>query len=413
MSVIYDVEKIFKSNVFKNFSYLSFSHIVNVIFPLFTFPYITRIFGPDGYGVLNFLQSFVAYFAVISDYGIGIIAPGLLSSEKNNHSKFSIIFHSILFIKIILSFVSFFLILLISYFSHDLKLNTNLIIIIFLGSVFLNNIYPGYFFQAIERMKYLAYINILIKFLSVLALFVFVNSQKDLSIYLWINTISIGVSSILGLFLVYYKFGLSFVMPSIESILDIFKKSTFSFFSVLCTNAYTISNFIFLGFYSGPYRIMYYFISFIFLLGQALYPKMAILSKSSINEGYKIVKKSFIYVLPFLVVISVIIFFNSKKIVLLLIGYEYLESYKALKIISIVPVFIFVSNMIGIQIILASNNLKLFLVITFLGLVLNLISNFFITINYGYVGASITFLITEFFVAFFSFLGLRRLLKNA
>lgn len=413
--------EILKSKLFKNFSYLSLSHIVNFLFPIFTFPYITRILEPQGYGTISFLQSFVSYFVIIADYGLGLIAPSLLAKERDNVKNLSKIFHAVIILKFLFIGLSAVLISFFVYLNKGFYQYINYIYVIFLGSVIFSNINPNFFFQAVEEMRYITYINIAIKSISVVSLFLFVTSSKDILIYLWINTASIFASSIISFFYIYNNFSLVFVMPSSSDILGLFKKASFSFFSVVFVNFYVISNEVFLGiffdkknvgFYSAPYRIVYYVMGFVFILSQVIYPKMSILSKESICKSYAYSKKIIKYVLPCLLFISFLFLIFSKKIILIVLGYEYLISDKIFKIMSFIPIFLFLSNLFGTQIILASGNYKKFFYLSFSGFMVNIISNLFLTYKYGPLGACFTLFLTEFSVFVISYLIVKRMLNE-
>ena len=44
--------------------------ISSIIFPLITFPYISRVLQPENVGNVNFGSSFVSYFSLIASLGI-------------------------------------------------------------------------------------------------------------------------------------------------------------------------------------------------------------------------------------------------------------------------------------------------------------------------------------------------------
>jgi PST family polysaccharide transporter len=60
------------NTLLSNMSWLFVLNIANAIIPYFTFPYITRVFLPDGYGRVAFALSFIAYFQTIIDYGFNL-----------------------------------------------------------------------------------------------------------------------------------------------------------------------------------------------------------------------------------------------------------------------------------------------------------------------------------------------------
>ena len=62
----------------------------SLVFPLITFPYVSRVLGPAGTGAVSFANSFVMYFLMISQLGIptyGIRACAQVREDKMELSR--------------------------------------------------------------------------------------------------------------------------------------------------------------------------------------------------------------------------------------------------------------------------------------------------------------------------------------
>ena len=75
----------------KNFFYSSFLTLANYIFPLLTFPYVSRILGAESIGKYNFIDNIIQIFIIVSMLGIGTvgvreIAQSRISQERLNKS---------------------------------------------------------------------------------------------------------------------------------------------------------------------------------------------------------------------------------------------------------------------------------------------------------------------------------------
>ena len=59
-----------KGSIKTKYSYEFYIDYINVIFPLITFPYVSRILLPEGTGKVAFATSVVSYFSMIGMLGI-------------------------------------------------------------------------------------------------------------------------------------------------------------------------------------------------------------------------------------------------------------------------------------------------------------------------------------------------------
>ena len=48
--------------------------VLNLIFPLITFPYISRVLSVNGIGIYNFSNTYIGYFILIAGLGIATYA---------------------------------------------------------------------------------------------------------------------------------------------------------------------------------------------------------------------------------------------------------------------------------------------------------------------------------------------------
>lgn len=81
--------------------------ISSIIFPLITFPYISRILKPENIGKLNFASSFISYFTLIATLGITTYAIRECSSVRENKEKLEKISSQIFSINMCTTIVSY------------------------------------------------------------------------------------------------------------------------------------------------------------------------------------------------------------------------------------------------------------------------------------------------------------------
>ena len=141
-------------NLLKNFTSLSVLQLSNYLFPLIILPYVVRVLGPDKYGLVQFAAAFNSYFLILCDYGFGLTGTRMISQNRNDHQNLSRIFSSIVIIRLLLFVFSFALITVVV-FSFERFILEWQVFLLSSGIVFGSTLFPLWFFQGLEQMKYI------------------------------------------------------------------------------------------------------------------------------------------------------------------------------------------------------------------------------------------------------------------
>ncbi|MCB9247369.1 MAG: oligosaccharide flippase family protein [Ignavibacteriales bacterium] len=160
------IQKFISKNrtLLRNFSSLTILQISQYLFPLITFPYLVRVLGPGGYGLVAFANAFVGYFTVLTDYGFNLSATKDISVYRDDKTKITEIFYSVLSVKLLLFLLSIFIIIPILLLFSKFNQNALIYFVSFLA-VFGTTIFLVWLFQGLERMGYISWISIVIKIL--------------------------------------------------------------------------------------------------------------------------------------------------------------------------------------------------------------------------------------------------------
>ena len=400
----------------RNFTSLSLLQLANYIFPIITLPYLVRVLGPEKYGLINFATAFTAYFNIITDYGFNLSATQEVSVNRNNKEKVSEIFSSVLIIKILLFLLSTVILFLVVIIFPLFRSDYDLYAITFIG-VLGTVLFPLWFYQGIEQMKYILIINVVVRAISIVIIFLIVKVENDYLLLAIIYTVTQLLIGIIGLIFSIRKYELKYLLSSKNQLIDQLKKGWDLFLSSIWINLYTTSNVFILGLFA-PNNVVGYFaaankirIAFQGILSsmsQSVFPYVNKLLSESYQKFISFNKKLLKISVTVGVIISVFLFLFAEPIVNIVLGSEYSASIIVLRIIAWLPLIIFLSNVFGIQTMLPLNYHKNFAKILFFAAVINLIISFLIVPMFLAIGTSISVLITEIFVTVSFFIFIKR-----
>lgn len=99
--------------VFENIFSLTGLQFASYVLPLITLPYLTLILGPERFGLTQYAISLITYFMIFTDYGFNLSATRELALIRDDKSKVSMIYSSVMTIKLLLTVISFVVLLLI------------------------------------------------------------------------------------------------------------------------------------------------------------------------------------------------------------------------------------------------------------------------------------------------------------
>ena len=86
------------ANLKKNFFFSALLTLANYIFPLITYPYVSRVLGVTNIGICNFVDSIINYFLVFSTMGISVLGVREIAAAREDRKERSRVFSNLLFL---------------------------------------------------------------------------------------------------------------------------------------------------------------------------------------------------------------------------------------------------------------------------------------------------------------------------
>ena len=391
--------------ILRNLFSLSIIQGTNFLLPLLVLPYIIKVIGLEKFGLVAFAQAFMSYFIIFIDYGFNLTATREIALNKNDNPKLVSIVNTILQTKIILCLLSFLVLLLIVFFFPYFSQHSSLYYCSFLlvvGQVLI----PTWFFQGIEQMKYLTYLNLVAKIIFTILIFILITKPNDFVYIPVFYSLGNIVSGIAALAIMHKKFNIHFSYNPDFRFLEELKKGWYVFLSNFSINAYTNSNLfilglfasnIVLGYYSIADKILYAFRQILNIFFNATYPQAC--QKANINhlELRRFFKKYFYPFLIVIVLLCLILFLLAGPITVFLSGREVPEIIFAIHLLSFVPV-ITCLNIPAFQTLLAYNFQKSYMMVLATFSILNVILNLLLAPAFLITGTAISIILTEIFI---------------
>lgn len=233
-----------------NFGYLMIMQITGYIFPLLTIPYLAKVIGVDGFGKIAFAAAVIVWFQTITDWGFSYTATRDVARNRDSLEKVSEIFSNVLWAKSLLALVSFIMLYIITELIPYLKENQILLFITFI-LVPAKILFADWFFQAIEKMKFITIFDLISKAIFTLCIFIFVKEKNDFilqPLFLSLGSILVGLASF---YLIVFKFKIKILPPNYLEIINTIKNSKDVFINNIVPNFYNSFSSVLLGFWGG------------------------------------------------------------------------------------------------------------------------------------------------------------------
>lgn len=185
-----------KNSVKTNYVYNLLFQVLNIVTPLITMPYVSRVLGADGIGKYSYIFSIVTYFLMFASLGTTLYGCREIANVFSNKQKKSVIFHEVLSIRLIASaiiIVCYLLFIRISISQTEEKKLLIVCVLYILGTAF----DISWFFQGEQEFQIITIITIIVKLVTILATFFFIRDAGDILLYVLLHALMAFVNSIL------------------------------------------------------------------------------------------------------------------------------------------------------------------------------------------------------------------------
>ena len=406
-------------SVFYNFIMNVILTVSSFIFPLITFPYVSRILLPEGTGKVSFAASVVNYFLLLAQLGIPTYGIRACAKVRDNKEALNKTVQEIFVISIIMCIVSYVL-FFIAVFSVPRLWQEKELMLVTSASILFTTLGVEWFFKAIELYSYITWRSITFKCISLGAMFLLVHEQQDYIIYGAVSIFASSASNILN-FVYIQKFINLKKRCKLE--LRIHMKPILVFFAMSCaTTVYlnmdtTMLGFIKtdtdVGYYNAAVKIKNMLVGIVTSLGAVLLPRVTVyLEKKEQKRFEDLSVKAIQFVLFSSIPMLVYFTLFAEPSMLLLSGKEYERAILPMQIMLPTLLFIGLTNIMGIQILVPMGKESKVLASVIAGAVVDLVLNMILIPRYSVSGAAIGTVTAEVIVFIYQYFSDRELFQR-
>ena len=376
--------------------------IFGIIFPLITFPYISRVLGAENVGKISFSNSIVSYVSLFASLGITTYAVRECSKVREDKETLNKLAGQIFSINLISTAIAY-IVMLVMIECMDILVDYKTIILIQSITVLFTTLGADWINTVFEDFKFIAIRTILVQLVSLLAMFMFVQKETDYVIYAIISMMALSGANIINIFYREKK-----CKVRITKCLELKKHmpSILLMFSMtLSQTIYVNSDITLLGLIRGDFEVGLYSTSVKLynlvnsVIASVAWVVMPQISAYYLKKDYNNIKKILRYSLNYIVVLGIPCFAGINAIAPQLIetiaGQDFLEATTSLRILSVSLMFSLIGGFIGNIIMLPSGREKVCLKSCIISSIINLIANCICIPIWGLNGAAFTTALSE------------------
>ena len=363
-----------------------------LLFPLITFPYASRIMMADGIGQVNFFQSIISYISLFTCLGIPMYAIREVAKVRDNPEKMTRITVEILLLHAFLTLLGYMAVAVICLTVTKVQTDIPLFLLAIRGMV--------------------------VKTISVILLFLLVKSKEDI---LWYGAYSVlgvlggNIFNFVRLRKYLHKDMIEFralhPFSHLKPAIHIFA------FNVIVSIYLQLNNVLLgfmkdaeaVGYFTAATKILVITMSLSSSLGAVIMPRTSnLIAENKMDEFKVLIQKSYDFILALAMPLTVGLIFTSPSVILLLSGESFAPAILTSQIVALNILMVGISGVMGLQVLYPMGRINIVILCTFIGAVVNVVLNVLLIPVYGHNGTAVAYMLAEVAVTVSMFIIGRR-----
>jgi PST family polysaccharide transporter len=252
-----NISELLKKPMAQNFVALVLLQGINYLMPLLSFPFLFRVLGVEYWGLVSFGHTVMQYFVMFTDFGFNLSGTRYISVHRDSPESINRYLNSAFICRFVLASVSFLMLLVLTVFVDKFK-QESLFFISYFGIVVGNMMFPVWYFQGMEKMKYITVFNVIAKSVSFIPFFIFIRKPQDYMLVPAFYSIGFILAGFISIYIIYFREKKKWFIPAFREIRLVFTDSFTYFLSRLSLSMFTNINTLVIGLACGNMAVGYY-----------------------------------------------------------------------------------------------------------------------------------------------------------
>ncbi len=397
-----------------NFAYKSLLTVSFYLMSFISFPYISRLFGVERLGLVNFVDNTVNYFLLFATMGINTLGVREIAAVKEDRESRSKVAAALLGINLLFTLATLVVYFVVIATIPRLREYSDLF---YLGAVkiLFTALIVEWFFTGIENFKYITLRSIAIRSCYIAAIFLTIRHGEQYRLYWLLSVAAVVVNAVVNL-----AYARRYIDLRLKDLLDLrYMKSnlTLGVYAIM-TSMYLTFNVMYLGlvtdntevgYYTTAFKVYSVILGFFTAFASVMLPRMSAIVAAGDKQSFeRLVIRSFDAVATFSIPIVLCSTIFAPQIIRVLAGAGYEGAVVPMQIIMPTICLVAISQVMTLQVLMPMRRERILLIISIVGAAVSVIANALIVKQLHSIGSAIVLLVAEVVVTLLCAIAIRR-----
>jgi len=374
-----------------------------VLLPLATYPYITRILGPDNLGKVNYVDFLSQMLIVLASFGIPYYAVREISVVRNDAVKRAAFIREMLWLHggfVLIAATAF------GAATYQQWIFNPALYAFALINILVSTLTFEWYMQGTESFRYTAIRTVLLRTAMLVAFFTFIKNSEDYVLYFGIftagNLVLVGFNCYKVITENHFvKTPLQLkrhLRPLWHFFLTSSAISIYIYFDTIILQHLTHDEQA-VGYYTTTIKLVKVCLLVLVAIGTVLMPRLSFLAgEGDLVSIKKHLDKSLMFVVTLGLPISAGLYLLAPEIIAVIAGKAFMPAVQLMKILALLPLAIGLSNVFCFQTLVPFNKEKIFLAAAVTGCITSVSLNFLLIPQLSAAGAAWSNMVTEIII---------------